>query len=204
MVKNDAKTVFSGRETALRDGRTIRIRPARREDAGLFKALTFSVIEAKKGSMQLVEEAPETDARALEIINQYETKGMAHGALLVAAPLGPDGAETGEELAGELSAKRIPLIRLRHNAYLGLGVAPNWQGVGVGRALMEAVIDWAKWTREVDPPGVLRLELCTISDNFRAIALYESLGFVLDGRRERKVRDPDGTFRDDLEMSLWL
>lgn len=67
-------------------------------------------------------------------------------------------------------------LRRRHVGMLGISVATEAQGQGVGRALMQAVCDYAdQWAQ------LLRLELTVFVDNARAIRLYESFGFVREG-----------------------
>ncbi len=53
----------------------------------------------------------------------------------------------------------------------------QWQGRGVGRALMEAAVDLAdNWL------SLTRLELTVFADNAPAIRLYERVGFEVEGR----------------------
>ena len=67
-------------------------------------------------------------------------------------------------------------LRRRHVMWLGISVAPEAQGQGVGRALMHAMCDWADhWGQ------VLRIELTVFADNARAIQLYQHCGFVPEG-----------------------
>jgi putative acetyltransferase len=66
--------------------------------------------------------------------------------------------------------------RRRHVGGLGITVAADWQGKGIGTLLMEALLDWAdNWA------GLMRVELTVYTDNTRAIALYEKFGFVHEG-----------------------
>jgi ribosomal protein S18 acetylase RimI-like enzyme len=58
---------------------------------------------------------------------------------------------------------------------LGVCVGDGYQGLGVGRALMERVITEAKAL------GKAGIQLTVMKDNERGIALYESVGFVIDG-----------------------
>ena len=68
-------------------------------------------------------------------------------------------------------------LRRRHAMTLGMAVAPEAQGQGVGHALMQALCDYADhWGQ------VLRLELTVFIDNPRAIALYRRHGFLEEGR----------------------
>ncbi|MBC5766015.1 GNAT family N-acetyltransferase [Ramlibacter albus] len=86
-------------------------------------------------------------------------------------------------------------MRRAHVRMLGIGILPQWQGKGVGRALMSRLLDWAdNWTT------VLRIELTVHADNDRAIALYKSLGFVEEGRH-RAYAIKDGRFVDAFSMA---
>ncbi len=58
---------------------------------------------------------------------------------------------------------------------LGICVRDGWQGLGIGRGLMERVIAEAK------TGGKKGIQLTVMKDNARGIALYQSVGFVIDG-----------------------
>jgi putative acetyltransferase len=86
-------------------------------------------------------------------------------------------------------------LRRRHAATLGISVAATWQGQGVGRALMQAMCDYAD-----DWGQILRIELTVFADNRRAIGLYERFGF----RREGILRGyalRDGHYMDAHTMA---
>lgn len=60
-----------------------------------------------------------------------------------------------------------------------LGVAPDAQGTGVARALVDAVERYAQ------EHGLARLVLCVISDNVAAEAVYARMGFERMPERDR-------------------
>lgn len=67
-------------------------------------------------------------------------------------------------------------LRRAHCRGLGIGIAAEWQGRGVGRLLIARLLDWAdNWA------GVLRVELAVHADNERAIGLYRAMGFEQEG-----------------------
>jgi putative acetyltransferase len=74
-------------------------------------------------------------------------------------------------------------------------VPSAWQGKGVGRALVGTMVDFAdRWL------PVTRLELTVFTDNERAIALYRSFGFEVEGtHRDYALRD--GRHADVLAMA---
>lgn len=88
-----------------------------------------------------------------------------------------------------------PALRRRHVANLGIAVLPEFQGRGVGRALMNALIDYAdNWVH------ILRLELTVYADNEQAIRLYKACGFEVEGlMRAYALRA--GEFADTLAMA---
>lgn len=86
-------------------------------------------------------------------------------------------------------------VRRRHASGLGISVAKDAQGKGVGTALMAALVDYAdRWG------NILRIELNVFADNTRAIALYERFGFVREGLL-RKYALRDGRYVDSLVMA---
>ena len=83
-----------------------------------------------------------------------------------------------------------PQLRRRHAAMLGISVEPAAQGQGVGRALMQALCDYAdNWAQ------ILRLELTVFTDNARALALYRHFDFRLEGTH-RGYALRDGAYAD--------
>ena len=95
-------------------------------------------------------------------------------------------AEAEGEVVGRLSVGRDPHPASHHVADLGLMVAQSHRRLGVGRALLEAAVSWAR------SRGVSKLELHVFPHNEGAIALYDRFGFEREGYRKRHYRRPDG------------
>ena len=87
--------------------------------------------------------------------------------------------------------------RLTHRVELGISVLKPYQGKGIGRAMMEALITDAKRI------GKTTIELEVRADNLGAIHLYESLGFVLEGRKKYRFHVKEG-YVDTLMMALYM
>jgi RimJ/RimL family protein N-acetyltransferase len=83
----------------------------------------------------------------------------------------------GGSVVGRLSLARDPHPASFHVADLGLMVAASHRRQGVGRALLEQAVVWAREVR------VAKLELHVFPWNEGAIALYESFGFEREGYR---------------------
>ena len=72
--------------------------------------------------------------------------------------------------------------KVRHRAEFGISVDRDFWGLGIGRGLTEACVACAKQA------GYAQLELDVVTANHRAIALYQSVGFVEYGRNPRGFR----------------
>ena len=101
-----------------------------------------------------------------------------------------------DEVVGELGLITYPSApRRRHAAGLGMAVRDDWQGRGIGSALMQAAVDTAdKWL------NILRLELEVYTDNEPGIRLYKKFGFVIEGTL-RCFGYRDGKFVDVHAMA---
>lgn len=106
-------------------------------------------------------------------------------------------ATIASELAGIVAINRFGAPRVRHGGVLGISVLQKYWGIGLGRALCEAAIVEARHI------GLTRIELRARHDNQRAVALYEALGFQLEGRLRGAFR-VDQAEHDDLLMALRL
>jgi RimJ/RimL family protein N-acetyltransferase len=92
-------------------------------------------------------------------------------------------AESGDgSLVGRLSVGRDPHPASTHVADVGLMVALEARRQGVGTALLQAAVDWARES------GVCKLELHVFPWNEAAIALYDAFGFEREGYRKRHYR----------------
>jgi RimJ/RimL family protein N-acetyltransferase len=86
----------------------------------------------------------------------------------------------------------------RHEAVIGISLKPDWRNKGIGTAMMQALIDYARQN------GILtRLELRVVTDNARGLHLYHKLGFVEEGRHQM-VLFKEGQYLDDISMALLL
>jgi RimJ/RimL family protein N-acetyltransferase len=102
--------------------------------------------------------------------------------------------EDGEAIVGEA----VVHLRVRGVLSLGMAILPEGRGRGGGRALLQAVLDHA------DASEAHKLDLEAWVDNARAIALYASSGFEVEGLRRDHYLRSDGRLRSTLIMARRL
>jgi len=102
------------------------------------------------------------------------------------------------EIIGLLTCQGGKRQAQRPTALLGISVAQEWRGQGVGTALMTSAVDWARNS------GVIhRVELYVFARNTGAIRLYQRMGFQIEGTLRHAVYK-DGEFLDNHVMGLLL
>lgn len=104
-------------------------------------------------------------------------------------------AEVDGQVVGSIGLHVNCRPRISHVAGFGMMVLDDWQGKGIGAALLQAALDLAdKWL------NLVRIELSVYTDNTAAIALYKKFGFTVEGTN-RKAAFRDGVFVDTLMMA---
>lgn len=85
-----------------------------------------------------------------------------------------------------------------HRAMLGMGVEKKYRGKKIGKALINAAIDWSKQEEKF-----AYIDLNVFSNNLPAIALYQQCGFTTTATRKDRFRI-FGRRIDDIIMVLDL
>ena len=106
-------------------------------------------------------------------------------------------AEENGLLVGYLFAMGGNPVRVKHAVYLAIGVAESSRGQGVGAKLFAKLEEWAK------ERTIHRLELTVMVHNKAAIALYEKMGFEIEGTKRHSLF-VDGNYVDEYYMSKLL
>lgn len=98
------------------------------------------------------------------------------------------GAFDGDTLAGMVGVGREKGPKLQHKGYIAaMYVAGAHRGKGAGRLLLEHALGFAE-----SMDGLHQLTLVVTAGNAPAIALYESMGFIVYGT------EPDALFADGV------
>lgn len=87
--------------------------------------------------------------------------------------------------------------RMSHSATMGILVDVPYQGKGIGKQLMEQLLELAdNWLM------LVRVDLAVFTDNERAIGLYKKYGFVEEGIRRYAVKRA-GKYTDEHIMARY-
>ena len=156
------------------------IRPATDADVPAMNALVTAV--ARERTFLLA-----TEGFTLEQTRGYLAHLQANGGVALVAV-------QDARVVGWLDIATGDLEGLTHCGRLGMGLAPDARGQGLGRALIERGLDAAFASFE-------RVELEVLASNTRAERLYRNCGFVEEGRR-RRARHIDGAYDDILQFGL--
>lgn len=173
----------------LRDGRRCVLRNGTAEDARA--ALdTFNLTHAETDYLLTY---PDEGGLTLEGEAKYlQETAESDGEIEVLAEV--SGSIVGTAGVSHVGSKE----KLRHRAELGIGIERAYWGLGIGRALVEACIECARTA------GYAQLELEVVADNERALALYQSVGFIEYGRNPRGFRSRQSGFQELVLMRLEL
>ncbi|MBT2663306.1 N-acetyltransferase [Bacillus sp. ISL-45] len=86
-------------------------------------------------------------------------------------------------------------IRLSHNGSIGMMIKKDYRSMGIGKLLMKGMLDWAEQN-----PFIEKVSLGVFSTNERAIALYNSMGFIEEGRKIKEFKMDTNEYVDDILM----
>lgn len=84
--------------------------------------------------------------------------------------------------------------KCRHRAEIGISIRKDYWDLGLGTAMLRAVIEQTKAN------GFEQIELGVYEDNTAAVRLYEKFGFRRVGAIPRAFKLKDGTYRDEILM----
>ena len=105
-----------------------------------------------------------------------------------------DGKIAGMAGIGAIGTK----YKVKHRAEFGISILKEYWGLGLGRALTEACIQCAR------DAGYVQMELNVVSENKRAISLYQNLGFAEYGRNPKGFLSRMSGFQELIYMLLEL
>ncbi len=173
----------------LKNGTTITIRYPKVEDA---EAIIQLIKAADSESLFLAREPEEFQ------ISIEEEQRMISG---ITSSEGRTWfiAEYQNEIVGQASIGYIRNnLRYYHRASVAFILLKKFWGMGIGGKLMESCLKWA------NKYHVEKLELDVVTDNARAIKMYEGFGFRKTGTIHNALKYADGSYADEYLMELFL
>lgn len=108
-------------------------------------------------------------------------------------------AEYDHRIIGQLNFDGRQKLKEMHIGELGIGIHPDFQNCGVGRILIEELLNWASQNKIIE-----KIVLSVFESNRRAIHLYKSAGFMKEGRNIRAIKQSDGTYVDTIQMCKFV
>lgn len=163
----------------------IDIRPVRLEDAPYIYG--FRIMDGVRENILLL---PSERVSKIESL----ISGLTDNQHMFVAGLEEDGVK---KVVGSISLNVNKSPRVRHSGSIGITVDRDYHGNGIGRALLNKIVDLAdNWLM------LVRLDLEVFTDNQRAINLYRSSGFVIEGTK-KYAAVKDGKYQDEYLMARY-
>ena len=107
-------------------------------------------------------------------------------------------ALVGGKIVATSSLWNTHLKKMDHVRELGISVIDGYREMGVGRAMIDYDLKWARKQK-----GIKKIQLGVFSSNKRAVHLYEKFGFKVEGLLKRQ-HILKGKYADELRMALFL
>ena len=172
----------------LAAGQQLVIREASQNDAKALLEFLPRVFEETEGLLMTREEFNKT------LHDQVDVLGTLAASKTQLALV----AHIDDKLVGLVTFTGRDLERVRHSGEVGLIVSKEKWGMGVGKSLMKCLHLWANAN-----PTISKIDLRVRLSNHRAINLYESLGYQVEGWIRRAVKI-DGEYDDHYWMGKEL
>jgi ribosomal protein S18 acetylase RimI-like enzyme len=162
------------------------IRTADVNDFLKLKSLYLEVARHEGGIARLEDEI--TD----DYINNFIKKSLASGLILVA-----ENPDNEHQLIAEIHAYKAGIKVFDHVlSELTLVVHPYFQGKKLGRTMLTIFLEEVG----VNKPDIGKVELIVRESNLKAIELYQSMGFSIEGRMEMRIKTTLGLYEADIAM----
>ena len=164
----------------------MRYRTAVIEDINRLVELYKSVARAEGGIVRLEHEI--TD----DYVRNFCEKSLETGLIIVGEH--PDDPDI---LVAEIHAYKHGVKAFDHVlGNLTIVVHPDFQGKKIGRTILTIFLEEVGRNHQ----NIGRVELITRETNAKAIALYQAMGFIIEGRLEMRIKGNDGHYEADIPM----
>lgn len=150
----------------IKSGKQITIRVPKVKDAQAVLNLKRNYIKSTTTLPLTLEEYPNDLEKESCLIKEYEKSD--NSIFLIAA--------FNNELIGNIDLTGSKRSKMCHTAMIGMGINESWRNQGLGKILIECVIDWAKKKSEIE---IVWLDVYASNDI--GYNLYKKAGFEVSG-----------------------
>jgi RimJ/RimL family protein N-acetyltransferase len=171
----------------LKDGRTLIIRRPDENDAGQIIGYSKMLFASTDQVLTTVDEYNITPEEEKIWINNLNRNPRSYVVV----------AELDNQISGLLFFIPNTKVKNAHTGEFGVSVHPNFQGIGIGRVLIEALLAWAKGNSYIE-----KVYLNVFATNRNAIKLYKDLGFIEEGRHVKAIKQLTGEYTDSIQMYI--
>ena len=106
--------------------------------------------------------------------------------------------ESNGHIIAEIHCYKLEPVVFNHVlSELTIAVDPNYQGKGIGKLIFQSLLNIIQEERN----DILRVELITRESNQKAIQFYQKLGFIIEGRFEKRISASTNSFEADIPMA---
>lgn len=179
---------FTPRTITLKDQREILLRHVEVSDAPRVIEFVHGFVYDEEYVPLVEGEFNPTLAEEEQLLANYVTR--SNSLFLV--------AEFEGKIVGNINVDGNQRQILRHTAVFGMGMLKEWQSVGLGTAILQAAIDWARTESELE---ILFLQV--YAENEAGLTLYRKMGFIQSGRIPNFFKQ-NGRYHDEILMHLPL
>lgn len=174
-------------EIVLKNNTTVSIREATAADAERLLETVKTYVKENEYLLTTYEEFDITVEKEREWIQSFIDDESS--LLLVAEHKG--------RIIGNIDLTGGKRNRIRHTSLIGISLLKEWQNIGLGTALFETAIHWARHNSPVE-----LLWLLVVGANTNAMALYRKMGFIETGRQAGYFRLSETRYEDNVTMTL--
>ncbi len=137
-------------------------------------------------------------ARSRAEITQEYVQSFIKNAADTGIELVIENPENKEEIIAEIHCyKLIPMVFSHTLSELTIVTHPDFQRQGIGRMIFTYLLELINNKM----PDILRVELIARESNTKAIRFYEDVGFKIEGKLEKRIRNSQGNFEADIPMA---
>ena len=175
---------FKAKTYKLKNEKSINIRTPLIGEALELINLKRSYIQNTTTIPMYLEEYPIDCEKEKKIISEYEERDNC--LLLI--------AEYNGEFIGNIDLTGSERLKMYHTGMIGMGIKEQWRNLGLGKILINSVIEWAKKYSKIE-----LVWLDVYSSNELGFNLYLNTGFIKSGIMKGFFKENNG-YKDKIQM----